>query len=536
MKRRWIAWLGIGLITILVGGLLYFVFAYDSNQGQLTGQDEIQQAVARTGDLTLSVSGSGELVPVSEAELGFQDNGELLELNVQVGDRVQVGDVLAQLQVDQSPAELAAHVTNAELAVIRAHHTLDQLYENAQLATAQALLNVEEAQTALDNLKNIDVELALAQQELWQAEEAVQEAKMNLYIVNSSPSQQAMNTAYASMLFKEKELKEIQDQIAQVEFQFKSAPDKMVRDRLDQQLKNLRVQLAHQQLEYENALSKYDTLDDPPEAIEIKIAEVQLATAQAELAEAQKNWEEAQVGPQAGDLAMAEAQLADSQVEWERLKNGPNSDEISLAETTLTQAKAKLATLQAGKLVLDLVAPVDGTVLSINAGIGDRISNETILTLADLSQAVVEVYLDEIDLPYVQIGNRAEINFDAIPEHTFQGQVIQIEPRLVQVGNSQAMRAWVLLDAEPNYLINLPLGLNATVDIIAGETDNAVLVTIDALNKNSDGSYLVYVTDGEKMEARPVQLGLMDATTAEIVAGLQAGEVVAIGYINIDQE
>jgi multidrug efflux pump subunit AcrA (membrane-fusion protein) len=149
---------------------------------------------------------------------------------------------------------------------------------------------------------------------------------------------------------------------------------------------------------------------------------------------------------------------------------------------------------------------------------------------------MVEVYLDEIDMSYVQVGNRAEITFDAIPELTLQGQVVEIDPSLIRVGNSQAVRALVLLDALPNELINLPLGLNAAIDIIAGEAVNAVLVTVDALHKNADGSYIVYVIEGEALEPRPVQVGLMDATTAEIVAGLQASEQVAIGNLNFDQE
>jgi multidrug efflux pump subunit AcrA (membrane-fusion protein) len=299
---------------------------------------------------------------------------------------------------------------------------------------------------------------------------------------------------------------------------------------------NLRVQLANQQIEYENALYKYNTLDNPPEMIELSVAEAQLATAQAQLMDSQKNWEQAQGGPQAGEIAMAEAQLAEAQAEWGRFKNGPDADEIVLAEAQLTKAEAKLAMLQAGQLIMDLVAPMDGTVLAINADVGDRISNETILTLADLSQSLVEVYLDEIDLTYVQVGNQAEITFDAIPELTLQGQVVQVDPSLISAGNSQAVRALVLLDALPNELIKLPLGLNTSVDIIAGDAVNAVLVTIDALHKNMDGSYIVYVIDGEALEPRPVQVGLMDATTAEIVAGLQTGEEVAIGNLNVDQE
>ena len=539
MKRNKIAWIGLVLIVVIAAGYLYLTLSAsssDSNQDQLVGETEIQSAVTRTGDLTLLVGGSGELIPVSKIDLGFQEKGGLVELNVQVGDQVQADEVLARLQIDHTPAELEMNLASAELEVLRAQQELDQLYENAQMAAAQALLAVESAQLAVDDLENFELMQALAQQTLYLAEEAVQDAEMNLYIVNSSPSQQALDTAYASFLFKEKELEEIQDQIAQTELQFKSAPNQIVRDRLSQQILNLRVQLANQQVEYENALYKYNTMDDPPETIDLSVAEARLTTAQAQLAEAQKNWERVQDGPPAGDIAMAEAQLAEAQAGWERLINGPDQDEIVLAEAQLAKAEAKLAAVQAGELVLDMVAPMDGTVLTIGAEVGDRISNETILTLADLSQPSLEVYLDEIDSANVHVGDRTEVIFDAIPEVLFSGQVVEIDPSLVRNGNSQAVRALVLLDALPNELIKLPLGLNAAVDIIAGEAVNVVLVAVDALHKDADGSYSVYVIDGDALESRPVQVGLMDATTAEIVAGLQPSEQVAIGNLNFDQE
>jgi multidrug efflux pump subunit AcrA (membrane-fusion protein) len=233
---------------------------------------------------------------------------------------------------------------------------------------------------------------------------------------------------------------------------------------------------------------------------------------------------------------MAEAQLAEAQAELEHLKNGPDPAEISIAEAKLAKAEAKLASLKSGQLILDLVAPMDGTVLSIDAEIGDRISSEAILSIADLSQTMVAVLLDEIDSADIQVGNQAEISFDAIPEKTFQGQVVLINPSLVRVGNSQAFRVWVLLDGLSNEFITLPLGLNAAVDIITGNVQNAVLVTIDALHENMEGSDIVYVIEGDALESRPVQVGLRDATTAEIVTGLLSGERVAIGNLNFDQE
>jgi multidrug efflux pump subunit AcrA (membrane-fusion protein) len=537
VKRKRILWIALPLLVIILAGGYYyyanFTSSGDTSQGQET---QIQEAVARIGDISVSVSGSGEFVPVSTTALAFQDPGQLLEINVKIGDEVQEGQVLARMRVNQTAAGLAAELAKAELEVLHAQQNLDQLFEDAQLAAAQSLLAVEQAQLAVDRLEDNALEQAQAQQAVSLAEEAVQQAEMNLYIVNSSPSLDAVNTAYASLLFKEKELNEIKDQISQTEYQFKSAPDKMARDRLDQQLLDLRVQLAKQQLEYENALYKYNTLDDPPEEIDVTVAEAQLSTAQLQLIEAQSNFSEVQLGPRESDLSMAQAQLAEAQAEWERLEDGPEPDDIALAEALLIKAEIKLALAQQAKLVLDLVAPLDGTVLSIDANVGDRINNNTVITLADLSQPSIEVTLDEIDLSNVQLGYQAEVVFDAIPGTTFSGQIVELDPSLIRVGNNQALRALVQLDEMPNDLIKLPLGLNAGVDIIAGEATNAILVPLEALHQGDDDSYFVYVVEGEAIEPRPVTVGLTDVTSAAILTGLQQSERVVLGTPELDQE
>lgn len=539
MKQSRLAWIGVGLVVLVAGiYLVQTLIAYfsDSSPGQLTSQIEIQQAVARLGTLTLSVNGTGEYAAFDEVDLGFQESGELVAMNVSVGDQVQTGDVLAQLKIDKTAAELAANLAAAELQMLYAQQNFDQLYQNAELESAQALLALEEAQVQLDSLQNYELELALAEQELHLAESTVDEAEMNLYIVNSLPPQGAQDTAYASLLFKEKELNEIKNQLAQADYQFKSAPNESARDRLNQQVLNLRVQLANEQLEYENALYRYNTLDDQPDAIQLSIAETQLRTARAQLAEAQEKWEAEQAGPPDGDLAMAGAQLAAAQAAWERVKDGPDLNEIQLVEAALAKAEAELKLIEAGELVLDLSSPIDGMVLSVEAQVGDRIKNEIMLTLADLSQPLVEVYLDEIDSANVQVDGRAEIVFDAIPERTFSGQVVEVDPQLHRLGNSQGVRVLVLLDELPTSPVNLPLGLNATVDIIAEEAVNAVLVKLEAIEQDSDGRDIVYVIDGEQFEMRLIQVGLKDATTAEITAGLQPGERVAIGSLNFSQE
>jgi multidrug efflux pump subunit AcrA (membrane-fusion protein) len=170
--------------------------------------------------------------------------------------------------------------------------------------------------------------------------------------------------------------------------------------------------------------------------------------------------------------------------------------------------------------------------MSVNATQGDRISGETILTLADISQPLVKVYLDESDLDHLQVGNKAEIVLDAFPNRSYTGQVVEINRSLADLDGVDMAEGLVLMDEVPsNNSQSLPTGLTATVDIISAQVDNAVLVPLEALHETGTGEYVVYVIQGEQVEARPVSIGISDYTTVEITEGLAAGEAVALGEL-----
>jgi len=533
MKRKWVLWIVIGVMTIAAVGGFYLYTGEDLVAAQVqTDTTAIPQTEAQLGSLTVSTGASGTLVPANEVTLGFQQSGVIVEMNVEAGAQVKAGDILARLQIDKTSNELASELASAELAVIEAQQALDELKKNATLETAQALTDLEAAQQALDDLKDDDQEKATAQQVMTEAQQTVADAEIQVYILTSSPSQEALDTAHASLLFKEKELAEMEKRISRLENQIKIAPNHKVWKQLRSELQKLKLELLQMQADYEKRLYRYEHMDDPADPVELAAAQAQLATAQAQLAQAQRDWEEAQAGPNPDDLARAVSDLAEAQAQFVCLKDGPDAQELAMAEAKLAAAQAKLVIVQGEQLVLDLVAPFDGTVMSIDAIQGDRITGGTVLTLADMSQPLVEVYVDEVELDYAKVGNKAEIVFDTYPDEVFTGQVVEVDPTLADSFGTAGVLVRVRLDETSlTPSINLPEGLNATVDIIAAQVDNAVLVPVIALYETESGQYFVYVVQGDKIERRQVTVGIMDYTTAQILAGLTAGETVALSDV-----
>ena len=132
------------IIIVAGGGYTYYTTQIMPAEAAEVEEPAMQTAVARRGELTIFASGAGQLVPASEIDLGFDESGTLLFLDAVVGDKVEAGDVLAQLQTKDSVEFIEASIADAELAVLKAQNTLDDLYANAEIARTQALSDIAE--------------------------------------------------------------------------------------------------------------------------------------------------------------------------------------------------------------------------------------------------------------------------------------------------------------------------------------------------------------------------------------------------------
>lgn len=535
MNRKRVVWVFLTfLIVVAIGGFTYYkVVGFQGITGQTVGNTAAtpQEAVARRGSLTVTTSGTGSLVATDQIDLGFTQGGVVTDIYVAPGDRVKAGDRLARLQVDKTAAQLTADVAAAQLALVTAQQKLDALYANAQVQTAQAQVNLEQAHYNLEDVTaSNNLAQAQAQQAIADAKQAVQDAKMQLYILNSKPSEAAIQVAQASLLFKEKDLQATQDQIARLEYQIKSASDKKTRDGLKHQLLSMNVKLSQQQDDYDKRLYRYKHMSDPPDPVDVAAAQAKLQASQAQLDAAQSSLAALQGGATDGQLAVAQVKLKEAQEQWDRVQDGPDTQELQLAQAQLSKAQAQLAVAEQEQQYLDLVAPSDGRVMSIDSTVGNRIDSGSFLTLADVSHLMVQTNMDETDLPNLKVGQSATVTFDALPGQNLQGQIVSIDPSLTNLRGSSAVRVQVQLDQSALQKLEAsPLGLNASVEVVVGQVNNAVIVPLEALQQQSDGSDAVYVIRNGQPQMQAVKVGLTDYVSAAITSGLNAGETVLLG-------
>ena len=169
-KGKRLAIILIVIISVLAGvGYVFYsntlaVPAEDSNTA------EVQTTTVRRGDITVSATGAGTIIPAREINLSFTTSGTLDELLINVGAKVAAGDVLAK--IDDTAAQKA--LANAQLQYAQAAMQTDATATQTgvsydDISIAQARTAVDEAQQALDELRSWTVdpdEIALLQSKL----------------------------------------------------------------------------------------------------------------------------------------------------------------------------------------------------------------------------------------------------------------------------------------------------------------------------------------------------------------------------------
>ncbi len=232
-------------------------------------------------------------------------------------------------------------------------------------------------------------------------------------------------------------------------------------------------------------------------------------------------------------LAVAEADLVEAKATLDLLikNNGIDPIELATAENTVSSAQLKVDTAKETLAGATIVAPFDGTILSVAGLAGDSVGTDTFITIADLAHPLVDFSVDESDMDHVAIDQEAEVVFDALPDHTFKGKVIRIDPSLTTSGQYQVATGVIqLVLRDEDASARLLKGLTGTVTLLQASAENVLLVPPQALRDLGEGTYAVFVvgTDG-KPKMKVVEVGLQDDTYVEIKSGVKLGDTVSTG-------
>lgn len=262
------------------------------------------------------------------------------------------------------------------------------------------------------------------------------------------------------------------------------------------------------------------------------------------------------------DVAVARAKAADHQAEQ--------------AEAALERAREDLAKTT-------IVAPIAGTVTSLNSERGERVvgtammAGTEIMTIADLDHMEARVDVGEIDIVLVDIGQEATLEVDSFRDRTFTGVVTEIANAARTTAASTQQEATKFeVRIRVREKANFRPGMSVTAEIETRHRTNVLAVPIQSVTTrppkgatnavsragartgNSDDEEevddgrpatrrrdadkpsvieVVFVVKDGRAVMKPVRRGISDDYHTEITEGLEEGEeVVTGGYRAINRD
>jgi HlyD family secretion protein len=315
-------------------------------------------------DNRIVVSGNIEL---TEVNIAFKTAGRLIERNVDEGDRVKKGEVVARLDRDQLVAQRAREAAGFASA-------------EAQLAQAETSVDWEKANLAADvQQKRADLgsnESKLLELKNGSRPQEVQEAKAAVEAAQSEWIRAKRDWDRAQTLYKN-------DDISTEQFdQFRS-----------------RWQTAEAGLK--QAMERAALVEAGPRAEQIEAASGQVQRAR-------------------GAVKMAEANALE-------LKR--REQELATRRAEIARSKASIALIDAELADTVAISPVDGVVLVKSADVGEVLApGTTVVTVGDIDHPWLRGYVDEKDLGRVKLGAKAKLTTDSFPGKAYWGRVSFIAP------------------------------------------------------------------------------------------------------------
>jgi RND family efflux transporter MFP subunit len=204
-----------------------------------------------------------------------------------------------------------------------------------------------------------------------------------------------------------------------------------------------------------------------------------------------------------------------------------NRSAIVTAEATLQDAQRRLETARDALRRTLIVAPTDGTVLSVAvAERGVYNQGQELLQLASLTNLVLTVDIDELDVPRLGDNRAARVLFDAFPGQEVQGTLTAVAPLATNRNGRTIYEGTVIFSRPPNLDLRPGMGADVTV---ATRTERNVLVVPDLAIETIGSKTFVTVIKGDGTRDRvEVRTGIRANGLVVIASGVNEGARVAL--------
>ncbi|MEM1484045.1 efflux RND transporter periplasmic adaptor subunit [Oscillospiraceae bacterium PP1C4] len=440
------------------------------NKGGIPPVDSItlaKQAISNT----VSVTGT---VESKEAIRVYSDLGSKINtVNVKVGDRVEQGDVLAQVDT-----------ADLQLSIAQQQAVINQLEKAGSFNIKMSEKNYNDASSDLTN--DMNAALEAAEQSLDRAQRELNDARLDL-----KDHKDDQNHADDVMNALEKKLSRARDAFKVAE----KAYDKAEQE--NTMTPEIKETYDKAEKEYNDILGEWNTNN---------------TEYGGELSVYSKTYRRAR---QDYDSALTNYEIAKKQAGRNLNTLKDSIDQTKIADDQ-TANKILLQKLQKQLTDSTLTAPISGTVTAVYAKVGAP-GTGLMFMIENTDDLVIKTKIKEYDITSVKEGMTATVKSDATGDKEFEGKIERIYPAAIKAedgstksgGNVEFQSDVAILTKDSG----LRVGMNVRLNIVTAHKENVYAVPYEAVTTDEKGQQVIYIAKANAenkliVEAMPVTTGM----------------------------
>ena len=278
------------------------------------------------------------------------------------------------------------------------------------------------------------------------------------------------------------------------------------------------------------------TLEIPEIQDEEKQADAAVLTAQEEVKSMWANHEESALLAQRLSAAAKETQglVAQQDIDNANAKSQADEANLAAAQQKVVEAQANANHLRDLVAYSTIYAPFDGVVTrryadtgalvqagTVQAGTTGNSNSMPLVSFAELERLRLEFPVPEEDVAAVRMGVPVTVSVSALGK-TFAAKVA----RFAQKVDTDTRTMLTEVDVDNSDFVYTP-GMYATVSLTLAQKKDVLTVPLQCVEAGD--APFVFVVKDDKIEKRPVTLGLQTPDRAEILSGLSEGDAVVVG-------
>lgn len=262
----------------------------------------------------------------------------------------------------------------------------------------------------------------------------------------------------------------------------------------------------------------------------------QMARLEAELADQRAQMDFAELQFKRQTQLKAQNATREENFESSKMSMSSASARVDSINAQIRQVEATLKMDQDSRQHTQVLAPISGTVVALNARPGQTVNPVPallpLMRIADLTKMTVQARVAEIDVTHLRRGMTATFTTPGYPGQRWAGKLRQVLPVPADGTGEHGKQAFynVLFEVD-NTQQQLMSGMSAKVRFQVASAKDAVLLPVALLGQpDDDDLYSVNVIDDQqKISARTLKIGIQSKQQVQIVSGLAPGDKVLTG-------